>query len=211
MALFQKKPVTSSSLPLYTVGANKTVLIIGLGNIGDKYKNTRHNVGFMVLDDFAKRNDFPAWTNKKDLYCQLTNQQMGQANVILCKPTTLVNNSGQAASAVQRFYRIYNQTTLAVYDELAIPFASLRTRRGGSDAGHNGIKSLIAHIGGDFGRLRIGIASEQAGKSKAADFVLAKFSKDELDKLPAVIKEAGVLLTEYIFGGELNHETRSTL
>ena len=209
MALFQKKPQVGSSAPLYTLGAHKTVLIIGLGNPGKEYDGTRHNIGFAVLDDFAAKNNFPEWVAKKDLKCQLTSHNLGKNRVILCKPTTFMNNSGEAAQAVQRFYRVYNQNTLAVYDELAILFGSLRTRLGGSDAGHNGVKSLIQHLGDDFGRLRVGIGSAISQKADAADFVLGKFTKTEQQHLPTISREANALITEFVFGGELPHETRT--
>jgi PTH1 family peptidyl-tRNA hydrolase len=209
MALFQKKPQVQSSAPLYSVGAHKTILIIGLGNPGKEHAGTRHNIGFDVLDEFVAKNDFPGWVAKKDLKCELTIQNMGENRVILCKPATFMNNSGESAQAVQRFYRVYNQSTLAVYDELAIPFGSLRTRLGGSDAGHNGVKSLVQHIGDDFGRLRIGVGSDVSKKADAADFVLGKFTKKEQADLPQVIREANALITEYIFSGRLPHETRT--
>lgn len=211
MGLFQKKPDVTSSALLYTLGANKNILIIGLGNTGKEYAGTRHNIGFAALDEFAKANNFPAWMDKKDLKCQLTVTNLGQARVVLIKPTTFMNNSGEAAQAVQHFYKIYNQNTLAVYDELAIPFGSLRTRVGGSDAGHNGVKSLIKHLGDDFGRLRIGIGSEISEKAAATNFVLGKFSKEEQAKLAPTLKEAGVIITEFVFGGQLPHETRRAL
>lgn len=211
MALFQKKPQVQSSAPLYTLGANKTVLVIGLGNPGKEYAGTRHNIGFEVVDEFAKKNGFPGWVAKKDLKCQISLQNMGESRVVLCKPSTFMNNSGEAAQAVQRFYRVYNQNTLAVYDELAVPFGSLRTRLGGSDAGHNGVKSLIRHIGGDFGRLRIGAGSGLSKKTDPAEFVLGKFSKSEQKDLNQIIREANAIITEYIFSGQLPHETRSLL
>ena len=211
MALFQKKPVISSSAPLYTLGANKTVLIIGLGNTGNDYARTRHNVGFEALDEFATKNSFGAWISKKDLHCELAMHQLGDNRVILCKPTTLMNNSGRAAQAVQHFYKVDNKNTLVVYDELAIPFGQLRTRLGGTDAGHNGVKSLIEHIGPEFGRLRIGIGSELATQADAADFVLAKFNKKEQGDLPLILREASTLITEYIFSVELKPETRNLL
>src|SRR5579872_4367553 len=108
MALFQKKPQFSSSAPLYTVGAQKSVLIIGLGNPGTKYDGTRHNVGFSAVDNFALANDFPSWINKKDLKAQVSSQRLGANQVILCKPTTYMNLSGEAAAAVQHFYRVFN-------------------------------------------------------------------------------------------------------
>ena len=211
MAFLQKKPQVQSSAPLYTLGANKTVLVIGLGNPGKDYVGTRHNIGFQVLDDFAAKNDFPNWISKKDLKCELSTAQLGENRVILCKPQTFMNDSGQAAQAVQRFYRVYNQNTLAVYDELALPFGSLRSRLGGADAGHNGVKSLIQYLGDDFGRLRIGIGSDISAKADASDFVLGRFTKKEQADLASVIAEASAMTTEYIFSGELPHDTRSVL
>lgn len=208
MALFQKKPQVSSGTPLYTLGAHKTVLVIGLGNPGKEHEGSRHNIGFEVLDNFARQNDFPGWVAKKDLRSAISIKTLGENQVILCKPQTFMNNSGQAAQAVQRFYRVYNQNTLAVYDELVIPFGSLRVRLGGSDAGHNGVKSLIQYLGEDFGRLRIGIGSDISAKAEAADFVLGKFTKQEQSDLPLIVREACAMITEFIFSGELAHETR---
>ena len=136
---------------------------------------------------------------------------MGESRVILCKPTTFMNLSGEATQAVQRFYRVYNQQTLAVYDELAMPFGQLRTRVGGSDAGHNGVKSLIQHLGDDFSRLRIGIGSEAAKKADTADYVLKQFSKQEQGHLPLILREANALITEFIFGESLSPETRTII
>ncbi len=211
MALFQKKPQTGSSQPFYTLGANKTVLVIGLGNPDKEYAGTRHNIGFEIVEEFASKNDFPGWIAKKDLKCELTSHNMGETRVILCKPATFMNNSGEAVQAVQRFFRVYNQNTLVIYDELAIKFGSIRTRIGGSDAGHNGVKSLITHIGDDFNRLRIGIGSSIANKANAADFVLGKFTKKEQASLPPVINEGCSMMSEFIFSGELPHETRAIL
>src|SRR3989344_5317718 len=208
MGLFQKKPV-AVTLPLYTIGNIRTVLVLGLGNPGKQYGGTRHNIGFEVLDQFAAANDFPGWTTRKDLKCQLTVANLGENPGILCKPATFMNLSGEAMQAVQHFYRVYNHQTLAVYDELAIPFGQLRTRLGGSDAGHNGVKSLIQHLGDDFGRLRIGIGSDLAEKKDAADFVLTKFTKREQAIVPKIIQEANALVTEYIFSGSLPHDTRT--
>lgn len=209
MALFAKQPYTNSLTPLFTLGANKTVLILGLGNPESKYDGTRHNIGFAVIDEFAMANDFPAWTLKKDLNVAISLKNLGQSRVILAKPQTYMNLSGQAAQAVQKFYKVYNPSTLAVYDELAIPFGQLRTRVGGTDAGHNGVKSLIQHIGDDFGRLRLGIGSEIAAKTEAERFVLAKFSKAEQAKLKGILHEAQAIITEYIFSNELPHDTRT--
>jgi|SRR5579862_6855931 len=209
MALFQKKPSVTDSAPLYSLGANKTVLVIGLGNPGKEYAKTRHNIGFEAIELFAKQNDFPGWISKKDLKCQLNIANIGSTRVILCKPETFMNNSGEAALAVQQFYKIANSQTIVVYDELAIPFGQIRTRVGGSDAGNNGIKSLINIVGEDFGRLRIGIGAQQSIKAEASDFVLGSFNKEERSSLPSVLNEASVIITEYVFGSSLPHETRT--
>jgi PTH1 family peptidyl-tRNA hydrolase len=195
MALFQKKPDISSNLPLYTLGSNKTALIIGLGNPDKKYDNTRHNLGFLVIDEFAKRNDFPTWTLKKDLKAVVSVANLGDTRVILAKPQTY----------------IYNQNTLVAYDEIALNFGQIRTRLGGTDAGHNGVKSLTQHLGDDFGRLRVGIANEISQKADTANFVLGKFSPEEQADLTPIIKEACAIITEYVFSGDLPHETRSVL
>ena len=212
MALFQKKPQVSSSAPLYTLGSNRTLLIVGLGNLDKQYQKTRHNVGFDVADFFAEHNEFPAWTTKKDLRCEITIQNLGESRVILAKPSTFMNNSGEAVRALQHFYKIPVSQTLVAYDELAIEFGQLRTRVGGSDAGHNGVKSLIAYLGEDFGRLRIGVASPISAKADAAEFVLGKFTKEEQAKLPMILKEASAIITEYIFSpGGLIAQTREVI
>jgi len=209
MALFQKKPQTSSSAPLYTLGLNKTVLIVGLGNTGKQYAQTRHNLGFMCVDALAKNHDFPAWTVKKDLKAELTSQNIGEVRVILAKPTTLMNNSGEAVQAIMQFYKIPNAHVIVIHDELDIPFGQIRTRLGGSSAGHNGIKSLLRHVEGDINRVRIGIGAET--KLSGADYVLQKLGKDEADQLPNLLKEVESILVEFIYRGDLMAETRNFL
>jgi len=210
MAMFERKKEYAAGAPRYSIGTNRNVLIIGLGNPGKEYDDTRHNIGFAALDDFAARNDFPGWVNKKDLKSVVASHVLGDCKVILVKPSTFMNDSGESAQAVQHFYKIANSSTVVVYDELALKFGQIRARLGGSDAGHNGVKSLIGQIGDEFGRLRLGIANDFSDNADAAEFVLGKFSKDEQVSLPAILKETGVMLTEYIFSGELPHETRQT-
>lgn len=207
MALFQKRPDASSHLPVYSLGLTRTLLIVGLGNKGKEYDGTRHNIGFAAVDELAARQDFAPWMEKKDLKCHLTSATIGDNRVILIKPTTFMNLSGEAVQAVMHFYKIPLQQVLVVHDELDIPFGQIRNRVGGSAAGHNGVKSLIQHIGEDFGRVRIGIQAETP--METTDFVLAKFSKDEQVQLPAMLKETTAILTEYIHAGSLLQETRN--
>ncbi len=209
MALFHKKPQTSSSAPLYTLGLQKTILIIGLGNVGKEYNLTRHNVGFLCVDALREALELPEWIEKKDLKCSLSVGKAGESRIILIKPSTLMNLSGEAAAAATHFYKVSTDNVIAVHDELDIPFGQIRTRVSGSSAGHNGIKSVSQYIGEDYGRVRVGIGAET--KLDASDFVLAKFSKEEQAQLSQLTKETVAILTESIYGGELPHETRSFL
>lgn len=209
MALLQKKPLTGTNVPLYTIGQNRTLVIVGLGNIGRQYEGSRHNVGFACIDALHHTSDFPAWVDKKDLKAQLSSQNVAGVKVILVKPTTYMNLSGEAVQAVLNFYKIPTSELVVVHDELDISFGQVRVRPGGSSAGNNGVQSVIDHLGEDFNRIRIGIRNELADKADSADFVLSKFSKEEQLHLPALYKEVTVLLTEYIHQGQLATETRS--
>jgi PTH1 family peptidyl-tRNA hydrolase len=209
MGLFQKKPQVSSSAPLYTVGLQKTLLVVGLGNIGKEYHGTRHNIGFAAIDEFASRLDFPSWVEKKDLKGYVSTQTVGDTRVILLKPTTFMNLSGEAVQAVSHFYKVPPEQILVVHDELDIPFGQIRTRMGGSDAGNNGVKSIIQQIGDGFGRIRVGVRNELAEKAASKDFVLGKFDKKEQEHLPELLRETTAILSEYAHGQPLAHETRS--
>lgn len=209
MALLTKRPITDTVMPLYTLSANKTMLVAGLGNIGDEYTNTRHNIGFACLDKFAEENDFEPWVNKKDLRSYITQKTLGETRVILAKPTTFMNLSGEAVQAIASFYKIGIDNVLIVADELDIPFGQIRMRTGGGAAGHNGVKSVIQHLGENFGRVRIGIGPKLHEQQDSADFVLAKFGKDEQEKIPDLTREVSAVLIETIYGGQLHPETRS--
>lgn len=213
MGLFSKKPVNlSSHAPLYTLGNQATILLVGLGNPGREYEGTRHNIGFGVLDNFVvTHSEFGAWVKKKDFKCLITSGTLGSTRVIAIKPATFMNESGQAVRAVQDFYKIMTKDTLVIHDELDIPFGQIRTRTGGGTAGHNGIKSITAQTSGDFGRMRIGIDSEHRTKTEEKDFVLKSFSKNEQAQLPNLYKETNAILTEYIYGNTLAVDTRSFL
>lgn len=195
-------------MPLYTLSASKTMVIIGLGNPEDEYAGTRHNIGFEAVDAFAHEHDFEPWVHKKDLKCHLAVKSLGQTRVLLVKPTTYMNNSGEAAQAVCQFYKVGADNVIAAYDELDIEFGQIRMRMGGSAAGHNGVKSLIQHLGEDFGRVRIGIGPKTHEQMDSADFVLAKFSQAEQDRIKDLTRETSAILTETIYG-QLPHETRN--
>lgn len=212
MALFQRRPEVGQAIQYYTLGQNKQILIVGLGNPGKEYDGTRHNIGFAALDAFAEANELGPWVNKKDLRCEMATGRMGDAQVILIKPATYMNLSGEAVQAVAHFYKIPAERILAVYDEIDVPFGQIRLRTGGSSAGHNGVKSLIQHLGEGFGRVRIGIGPKQPEQMDSADFVLAKFSKEQQEQLKNLTRETNAILSEYTYGdAQLPQETRNFL
>jgi PTH1 family peptidyl-tRNA hydrolase len=212
MALFQRRPQTSNPLSYTTVGLNKNLLIVGLGNPGKEYDGTRHNVGFACLDAFVDKSaDMGPWIDKKDLKCHMATGQMGETRVIANKPTKFINLSGEAVQAVSHFYKLHPDHTVVVHDELDIDFGQIRIRKGGSAAGHNGIKSVTQHIGEDYGRIRIGIGPKTPEQIDSADFVLQKFSKEELSHMPELTREESAILSELIYGAQLSPETRSFL
>jgi PTH1 family peptidyl-tRNA hydrolase len=161
-------------------------LVIGLGNPGRKYENTRHNIGFLVLDRLAS-----------GYGAEMANHLKWRAHVakvpglgtILMKPQTFMNESGQSVGAALRFYKWEPEEILVVYDDVSIPFGSLRFRMAGSAGGHNGIKSMINHLGSDrFPRLKLGIGNET--KNSMVGHVLGKFSTDEQNELENTLATA---------------------
>lgn len=212
MAWLQKRPQVGDSIQLYSMGLNKTILLVGLGNPGQDYADTRHNIGFAALDAFvATTEGFDPWIVKKDLKCQFSSGRLGDTRVIAIKPTTFMNLSGEAVAAVLGFYKLSLETTLVLHDDLDIDFGQIRLRAGGSSAGHNGLKSIIEHTGDNFGRVRIGIGPKAPAQMDSADFVLQKFSSEESAQLANLYRETNSILSEYIYGGKLPVDTRSFL
>jgi len=209
MALFQKRFQSGDSIQFYTLGQNKTALIVGLGNIGKEYEGTRHNIGFEAVDRFAADQGIDSWIDKKDLKCRMASGQVGDVKVILIKPTTFMNLSGEAVQAVMNFYKISPEYLVVVHDELDIPFGQIRTRVGGSAAGHNGIKSVTQHMGENYGRVRIGIGPKLHEQQDSADFVLGKFSAEQQAQMKNLTREASAILSEFVYGGKLIAETRN--
>lgn len=211
MALFQKQPINYTVPISYSFGAQTIRLIVGLGNPGKEYDLTRHNIGFMAIDDFAEKNEFPSFKENKKLKGLISEKVIGAHKVILLKPTTFMNESGQSVQAICQFYHIQTSELLVVHDELSINFGQIRMRVDGQAAGNNGIKSIIQHMGSEFGRIRIGINNDIAAKADASSFVLGKFTKEEQKHLPALCTEACGVMTEWLYGGTLPHDTRSII
>lgn len=213
MALFQQKPQVSDPTNFYSVGLNKTVLLVGLGNPGEDYELTRHNAGFIALDAFVEHSkEMESWISKKSLKADISTGRIGETRVIAMKPTTFMNLSGEAVQAVVQFYKIPLDSILVIHDELDVDFGNIRLRQGGGSAGHNGIKSVTQHIGENYDRIRIGIGPKKPARMKSESFVLQNFSEEEQAQLPNMNREVIAVLSEYIFGaGELPQDTRSFL
>lgn len=212
MSLIQKRPQTNFLSSFYKIGQkSRTVLIIGLGNPGKKYDTTRHNFGFITLDGVVLKNK-SKW--KKDiksssLICDLN---IEGKRIILVKPQTFMNLSGEAVQKIKAYYKIDNADILVVHDELDIDFGIIRTRHGGGSAGHNGLKSIIEHIGEDFGRIRIGIGPKTPAQMDSSDFVLQKFNDTEKQNLGKASNAVNEIIIDFINSDQpIANDTRNYL
>lgn len=173
-------------------------LIAGLGNIGPEYELTRHNIGFLVLDQLADQNkvDF----SSARLADKAEFRSKGKT-IHLIKPTTFMNLSGKSIAYWMNDLKIPKENVLVIVDDLALPFGSLRMRTKGSAAGHNGLKNIELVLGGqDYSRLRFGIGNEFS-KGHQVDFVLSNFSQEEFTKLPDTIKKANEMVISFCMIG----------
>jgi PTH1 family peptidyl-tRNA hydrolase len=183
-------------------------LIVGLGNPGKKYEANRHNIGFMILDAFAMQQGV-GFANNKRLESDIANIGKHRAGAaLLIKPQNYMNNSGLSIKRVLNFYQLQPSDMLVLYDELALPFGTLRIRNEGSSAGHNGVASIIEAMGDKFWRIRFGIANEYSEKVESAAFVLSDFNKDEKSALPALLDEIIFLIEQFIATGKLEPYTK---
>ena len=164
-------------------------VIVGLGNPGREYEKTRHNVGFRVIDRLAERWGLLEFDRAPFPADIVQWHPVGGTPVRLAKPTTFMNLSGEAVGGLLRYYKIDPADLLVVVDEVQLPIGRLRLRRSGSAGGHNGLKSVIQHIGSDFGRLRIGVGRGDP-KWDLADHVLSRFDADEQPVIDDAIGKA---------------------
>lgn len=163
-------------------------LIAGLGNHGDRYRDTRHNVGFMVADRLAGRDESLRWRPSSRFRGELVSGSLGQHAVVLLKPHTYMNLSGESVAAVARFYRIPTARLIVVHDDVDLDLGRIKVKRDGGDGGHKGIRSITQHLDADFVRIRLGVGRPERGD--VVDYVLAPFSAEEREQLGSQLDRA---------------------
>jgi peptidyl-tRNA hydrolase, PTH1 family len=174
-------------------------LIVGLGNPGARYESTRHNCGFMVVEELARRAQ--ARFKERESEALIARATLDSQRVLLAKPQTFMNESGIAVSGLKRAYDVALENVLVMTDELALPLGTIRLRRSGSAGGHNGLKSIIARLGtDDFPRLRLGIGSEHPVEDAAA-YVLAEFPRKEREALSEMVARAAEAVQDLLTNG----------
>ena len=177
---------------------NDKFLIVGLGNTGRKYQRNRHNVGFMVVDRLAELHGIGM--SRVQNKALVGNGRIANQSVILAKPQTMMNLSGDAVGPIANYYNIPPANVLVIYDELDLPLGTIRLRKKGGAGGHNGMKSIINHLGNEFPRLRLGI-SRPPGRMPPAAYVLQDFGKEDEPIVVELIDTAVKAVTTFLTDG----------
>lgn len=177
-------------------------LVVGLGNPGPKYQGTRHNIGFAVVDELARRAGASFESSPVDaLIARLRAVDGGShQGVLLAKPMTFMNRSGEAVGGLLRYFKIDPADLLVIVDEVQLPLARLRARARGSAGGHNGLRSIEAHLGTEYARLRVGVGRGEVRRD-LADHVLAKFDRDETAEVNAMTARAADAAETFVAEG----------
>jgi PTH1 family peptidyl-tRNA hydrolase len=194
------------NLNLFKKKTSDMYLLVGLGNPGDKYAGNRHNVGFMAVDRIADDNHFPAFKSKFN--GEYSEGRFGGQKVMLLKPMTYMNESGQSVGKVASFYKIPPEKIIVFYDELDLPPGKVKVKQAGGTGGHNGIKSIDAHLGDkNYWRVRLGIG-HPGDKNRVSGYVLSDFSKEEQKWLPDFIDTVSRFSDYLVQGKEADFMTR---
>lgn len=183
-------------------------LIAGLGNPGKSYQGNRHNVGFMAVDAIAHRHRFSGFSKKQG--AELAEGQISDEKILLVKPLSFMNLSGTPVGEISRYYRIPAERIIVIHDELDIVPGKLKVKRGGGNGGHNGLKSLDAHIGQSYARVRIGIG-HPGDKEMVSGYVLHDFSKEDMAKIAPVLDAVAEHIGFLIAGDEVGFMNRVAL
>ena len=173
-------------------------LIVGLGNPGAQYRGTRHNIGFAVIDEIARR--AAVGFESAPAEAVIAKWRRPEGGALLAKPLTFMNLSGQAVGEIARYFKVDVPDVLIVVDEVQLPLGRLRARARGSAGGHNGLKSVIAHLGDDFARLRIGVGRGEQQRD-LADHVLSRFEKEEAAEVERMTTRAADAAEMFITSG----------
>lgn len=176
-------------------------LIVGLGNPGEKYTATRHNIGFVVVDELMRKHSFSEPTDK--FKGKLSTGTIEGEKVAVLKPQTYMNLSGESVRAAMDFYKLEPSQIIVIHDEIDLPFGEIRAKKGGGSAGHNGLKSITKHLGTpDYIRIRFGVSHprELGLKIDVSDYVLGKFTASEQAELEPLVEKTLTLTSEQIKG-----------
>ncbi len=189
--LFKKIESTCATGPI-------THIVVGLGNVGAEYEKTRHNAGFIAIDALAQK--YGVKIDRLKFHATVAEANISGTRVLLMKPTTFMNNSGVAIAEAAAFYKISPENIIVLHDEISFDVGVMRIRRKGSAGGHNGLKSIIAHLGADtFPRIKIGVGKKPLPDYDLVDFVLGKFSSDDLatlsEECEAIIASVELMLS----------------
>lgn len=182
-------------------------LLVGLGNPGARHAHHRHNVGFMAIDEIARRYGFERFRERSRFAGEVAKGRIGEHEVLLLKPTTYMNNSGRAVTAARRFYRLELTDIIVIYDEIDLKPGKVRVKLGGGAAGHNGIRDIAAHIGAAFLRVRIGV-DHPGDRDLVAHYVLHDFSKEDQAWLQPTLDAVAEAMPLLIEGDENRFMTR---
>ena len=177
---------------------NKTKLIIGLGNVGERYATTRHNVGFMVVDKLSNQFGDGKFEDKSRFSAFINEFDHDGTKIVLAKPTTMMNYSGRAVQALKAFYKVGNEDIWVISDDVDLAFGELRVRQDGGSGGHQGLASIIEAIGGDFHRLRIGIGDNREHGLPSEAYVLQPFTNEERAELDDHVLTDAIKKLDYL-------------
>jgi len=173
-------------------------LIVGLGNIGDEYRETRHNIGFMVLDAFAKASNI-VFEDKR--YGETASMRLKNKELVLLKPSTYMNLSGNAVRYYMQLHKISIEQVLIIVDDLVLPFGTMRLKQKGSDAGHNGLKHIAQVLGTqEYSRLRVGLGNDFP-RGGQIDYVLSTFPKEQMKQMPPILERAEEIIKSFVLAG----------
>lgn len=174
--------------------------IVGLGNPGSKYAGTRHNIGFALVEELARRASSP-WREDRGLKAELASVRWGSATVQLLKPMTFMNLSGESVVAAMSQWKLDRSQLMVVHDELDMPLARLRLKSGGGHGGHNGLRSITQHIGEEYARLRFGIGRPSDPRHDVSSYVLSRFDDEALPWLKSALQPASAALEMWVVQG----------